>query len=121
MKDVASFLDLIDNKMMTKINQLELTRYEMVLHSPKHGFAIVGRKFNVAGKNYSKFGLSVGIPKNLHGNSLYGNGMVHVEVYEGETMIPDVVYTIMVAVFNNSTQTDEEKKVQKCSTQSDNR
>ena len=122
MKEVSLLVNLIDKKTITKIHQLEKTRYETVLHSPSSKIGVIERKYAVLEEIYSKFALSIGISKTQSKNcaSLYENGTARINVYTNEDCITDVAYLIMVEVFNRSPQTEEDRMVQKRSTQSDN-
>jgi hypothetical protein len=102
--------------------------HQIIMYSPdptRH-LALLGKRFIVQGQTYSKMSLAIGIPKNSGDAraslaALYNNGLIKSELFEGEESINDVVYLMMVAMFNKSSRTAEDKTVQKHSAYSDHR
>ena len=100
------------------ITELNTSRYDRILFpdDPKNKFAMIGKRFTVSDKPYSKVSLAMGIPKKRDGDArassaLHNNGLLKLELYEGEDNIGDVLYMMMVAMFNKSSKTEEDQMV----------
>jgi hypothetical protein len=101
MKEIISLAELVDTTTITKIAQLEKTRYETIVSSSpasKNHISAIGRRFDVSEQTYSKVSISIGIPKNLHHGqcSLYDNSVARCDLYDGESTTQDVVYLMVV-------------------------